>query len=511
METSWHGVFDMDPNDVIQVRAGDLQEFLRQQMMGVTNPGLTVATADERKDNLSELAQRLRDCKHREFNDGMDVEYAIEEAIGYNGGSIEDLFDRLADLVESSEATQPERDGETFCEIRWMRDDILEAVNRASGTSLTRDGGRAGEVEAIIDSVIGEVQKQLHDGSIEEGWGIIDSLMPEEAVERALELDPPSAPGKEAVRDWYENNYGVSELSARMNPDLTFEEALRAVPLGERFYDKLWVRDPGVRKTVFQELADRYGVSYIDVNDAWTNMRPVPGTGLLEPAYGPGIYDELNEQGAKSRPDTALVRDWYVRTYPDDELGERIAPTLTFADALRAVPNGGGFYDALGVGDSIMRERVFEELAARTGLDYDDIYEHWLGGTPWTASPDPAGRVSLSGMERDNRASADALDGHRGGPRRSHVRKRRPRASRTQSIRVNKVEYGGTLEQHPLTERKSDMPSTDERAREALARMFPVDGSSATMSCPSMPQSLVSRLWSRKWQTRLPIIRHWTT
>ena len=300
METSWHGVFDMDPNDVIQVRAGDLQEFLRQQMMGVTNPGLTVATADERKDNLSELAQRLRDCKHREFNDGMDVEYAIEEAIGYNGGSIEGLFDRLADLVESSEATQPERDGETFCEIRWMRDDILEAVNRASGTSLTRDGGRAGEVEAIIDSVIGEVQKQLHDGSIEEGWGIIDSLMPEEAVERALELDPPPAPGKEAVRDWYENNYGVSELSARMNPDLTFEEALRAVPLGERFYDKLWVRDPGVRKTVFQELADRYGVSYIDVNDAWTNMRPVPGTGLLEPAYGPGIYDELNEQGAKS-------------------------------------------------------------------------------------------------------------------------------------------------------------------------------------------------------------------
>ena len=82
MQTSWHGVFDMDPGDTIQVRVGDLQEFLRQQMMGVPNPGITVATADERKDNLSALAQRLRDCKHREFNDGMDVEYAIEEAIG---------------------------------------------------------------------------------------------------------------------------------------------------------------------------------------------------------------------------------------------------------------------------------------------------------------------------------------------------------------------------------------------------------------------------------------------
>lgn len=295
METSWHGVFDMDPNDVIQVRAGDLQEFLRQQMMGVTNPGLTVATADERKDNLSALAQRLRACKHREFNDGMDVEYAIEEAIGYNGGSIDGLFDRLADLVGASEAVQPEHDGEVCCTIRWMRDDILEAVNRASGTNLTRGGEHAGEVEQIIDSVITEIGKQLEDSSVEQGWGIIDTLMPDDAIERATELAPPPAPGKELVRDWYENNYGVSELSARMDPSLTFEEALRAIPLGRGFFDALGVTDPDVRETVFGELADRYGVSYSDVSDAWMGMRPVPGTGLLEPVYGPGIYDELQQ------------------------------------------------------------------------------------------------------------------------------------------------------------------------------------------------------------------------
>ena len=40
METSWRGIFDIGPDDRIEVRAGDLQEFLRQQTMGVTNPGL---------------------------------------------------------------------------------------------------------------------------------------------------------------------------------------------------------------------------------------------------------------------------------------------------------------------------------------------------------------------------------------------------------------------------------------------------------------------------------------
>ena len=199
METSWHGVFDMDPNDVIQVRAGDLQEFLRQQMMGVTNPGLTVATADERKDNLSELAQRLRDCKHREFNDGMDVEYAIEEAIGYNGGSIDGLFDRLADLVGSSETTQPERDGEVFCTIRWMRDDILEAVNRSADVNLAREGSHADEVEGIVDSVIDAIGDALDESSTEHGWEVINQLIPDEAIERAKELAPSPVPGKEPL------------------------------------------------------------------------------------------------------------------------------------------------------------------------------------------------------------------------------------------------------------------------------------------------------------------------
>lgn len=184
METSWYGLFDLDPKATLEVRAGDLQAFLRQQMMGVTNPGLTVATADERKDNVSAIAQRLRDCKHREFNDGMDVEYAIEEAIGYNGGSLDGLFDSLADLVGSSEFVHPEQgDDEIFCTIAWSRADIVEAIERATGVRLDRDGLQADSIVAIIDHVVNHVAKGLQDRSVEYGWEVIDALMPDDITD----------------------------------------------------------------------------------------------------------------------------------------------------------------------------------------------------------------------------------------------------------------------------------------------------------------------------------------
>ena len=49
---------------------------------------------------------------------------------------------------------------------------------------------------------------------------------------------------------------------------------------------------------------------------------------------------------------------------------------------MQAVSLGGDFYDALGVGDSIVRERVFRQLETRTGIPYDTIYEAWLDAKP---------------------------------------------------------------------------------------------------------------------------------
>lgn len=79
------------------------------------------------------------------------------------------------------------------------------------------------------------------------------------------------------------------------------------------------------------------------------------------------------------------VRDWYMEAYPDDDLGPKISADLTFDQARESVALGEGFYDALGAGDSVVRERVFEELAERMGVDYDEVYRSWLDMVPLEA------------------------------------------------------------------------------------------------------------------------------
>lgn len=85
---------------------------------------------------------------------------------------------------------------------------------------------------------------------------------------------------------------------------------------------------------------------------------------------------------------TDNVREWYTLAFPDDELVAGINPSLTFDDAIAAVPTGDGFYTALGeTADSLLRERIFEELCNRYGYTYDEVYDSWLNELPL---PSPA-------------------------------------------------------------------------------------------------------------------------
>lgn len=72
------------------------------------------------------------------------------------------------------------------------------------------------------------------------------------------------------------------------------------------------------------------------------------------------------------------VKDWYVAEYPTDDMGADIDPEISFMDVFHALDTYEDFYDTIGVGDSIIRERIFTELAKRMGVDYDYIYDQWL-------------------------------------------------------------------------------------------------------------------------------------
>lgn len=71
------------------------------------------------------------------------------------------------------------------------------------------------------------------------------------------------------------------------------------------------------------------------------------------------------------------IKTWYKSKFTTDELAEEINPTATFEELKNNLPN---VYDYLGVADSIIRERVFSELAERMDVDYDVIYNRWLNG-----------------------------------------------------------------------------------------------------------------------------------
>ena len=73
------------------------------------------------------------------------------------------------------------------------------------------------------------------------------------------------------------------------------------------------------------------------------------------------------------------IKEFYLNTYPTDELGVELIETATFVGLLDVLHNNTkDVYDYIGVGDSIIRERVFERLAEILEMPYDYVYNLWL-------------------------------------------------------------------------------------------------------------------------------------
>ena len=99
------------------------------------------------------------------------------------------------------------------------------------------------------------------------------------------------------------------------------------------------------------------------------------GTQFMSGVYADGgDIDSKNITMAKR----LKVKKWYLKTYPTDDLGEEINPDIDFWLLWKYMSQGYNFYNVLGVGDSVIRERVFEKLSEILGIDYDVIYQKWL-------------------------------------------------------------------------------------------------------------------------------------
>lgn len=130
---------------------------------------------------------------------------------------------------------------------------------------------------------------------------------------------------------------------------------------------------------------DHEGASFDSVEELIASRWSPTGAGWLDMSGHDGLASAM---GALDIKQTDNVREWYALAFPGDELAVAINPSLTFDDAIAAVPTGDGFYTALGdAADSLLRERIFEELCNRYGYTYDEVYDSWLHESPL---PSPA-------------------------------------------------------------------------------------------------------------------------
>jgi len=82
------------------------------------------------------------------------------------------------------------------------------------------------------------------------------------------------------------------------------------------------------------------------------------------------------------------IKEFYMNAYPTDEMGVELNENATFVGLLTTLYDGGEVYDYFGVGDSLVRERLFEELANQINKPYDYVYDLWLKDVDYTKNAD---------------------------------------------------------------------------------------------------------------------------
>lgn len=75
-----------------------------------------------------------------------------------------------------------------------------------------------------------------------------------------------------------------------------------------------------------------------------------------------------------------MIRNWYMKQFPTDDMGQEISASATWRGLFETLDRYKDVYEYLCVGDSIIRERVFEQLAKIIKMPYSYIYDQWLLG-----------------------------------------------------------------------------------------------------------------------------------
>lgn len=109
--------------------------------------------------------------------------------------------------------------------------------------------------------------------------------------------------------------------------------------------------------------------------------------------YADELEQFIKNGGLKESEGSGLddfIKSWYLAEFPEDDYGEHLKDDVTFKQVYDALGNVEDIYSVIfngDSGDSIVRERIFEELADRMDVDYDVVYYKWLYGREDGKSP----------------------------------------------------------------------------------------------------------------------------
>lgn len=140
----------------------------------------------------------------------------------------------------------------------------------------------------------------------------------------------------------------------------------------------------------------RLNVGWLEKLDAMFYQGKPVEDGAKEVAAFCGYNKNESKQSEANGPFDAPIKDWYMGAYKEDDLGDRL--NGTFKGALQTLMRGDDIYDYIGVGDSLIRERLFSKLAEMLDVDYDEIYNVWLN--EGAASNELTAKLNKVGIKR---------------------------------------------------------------------------------------------------------------
>jgi len=162
-----------------------------------------------------------------------------------------------------------------------------------------------------------------------------------------------------------ENNEKWNEVQATVEFDDIYNELKEIAHHDDETFNKDKVR------AVFEANKDMF--QEVDLIEAVNRLYQLLLGFSKEEILG---HSEFKGKQASDSNLNTQVKKWYTNLYKTDDLGQEINPNVTFMEILSNTENT---YSLLGVTDSVVRERVFEEISKRTNIPYEKIHNMWMG------------------------------------------------------------------------------------------------------------------------------------